>query len=742
MGSCINLVGNYCYREPIALRLHSDMNRIRWSQKLLSNWGRTKIVRSTIVEPDHLENSQSLLADSTDRLIVFGMGRSYGDASLNSLGRTISFEAFNRILSFDTITGVVVCEPGVTLHDLLTKIVPHGWFLPVTPGTRYPTLSGCVAANVHGKNHHSDGSIDRHINWIELMLADGSFVKCSATENSELFDATLGGMGLTGLICKVSMQLLRVESTWIHTETIRTDSLRQTMDELSANDSNWRYTVAWIDSTASGNKLGRGEVILGRHTTQSELPERLRNQPFELPPTKQIKMPFVLPISAVNPLTTRFFNFVYYWKQLGAIRNQQVLSAYKYFYPLDVVDQWNKLYSKPGFIQYQFVVPMDGGYDVIHHVLKRCLEAGHPSSLTVLKRFGAQEGPLSFPRPGWTMALDIAVRPGLFELLDELDELIIAKKGRIYLAKDYRMKPETFRSLYPDYPKWLEIKRKVDPDCRFSSDLSRRLKIDDDVKPDVKTMNSLSESKREYWLLVGATGGIGSELAIELAKQNKNLILIDIPSRSTELKQLAESVSKSSGVHIETGFLPESQTAAIDAFLTEIQASYGPIAGVIWAAGVMWSQSQLQYQTDIAIEHHNINYTQPMLFLERIANLFEIRGTGHIAAIGSPAGDRGRRSNYFYGADKAALHLYLQGLQHRFAGSKIFVTTIKPGPTRTPMVAGIDKLPLLAEPKDQAVRIVKYVLNGKSVVYTPGIWRYIMLIIRLLPKIIFDKLNL
>ena len=371
-------------------------------------------------------------------------------------------------------------------------------------------------------------------------------------------------------------------------------------------------------------------MILGRHTTLSELSESQRKEPYEHPPKPKLTLPIELPISAVNPLTTRMFNTVYYWKGLGKRRKQSIVSAYKYFYPLDVAIGWNKLYSSAGFVQYQFVVPLECGYDVVHKVLTRCIEAGHPASLSVLKRFGAQDGYLSFPRPGWTLAMDIAIRKGLMELLDELDEIVVKNGGRIYLAKDVRMKPETFRKLYPEYPTWLEVKRRVDPHGRFSSDQSRRLEIDRDVNKEHATMTNPTTKLNNAWLIVGATGGIGSAVAREFASRGNDLVLVDLPATESKLKQLSNELQSGSKIRTEFRLLGESTTAGYDALLNDIEQSCGELTGVLWAAGVMWPQAQLQFDSDKAALHHSINYTMPMLFLERVATpIREARNGSH-----------------------------------------------------------------------------------------------------------------
>lgn len=718
------------------------LTKSRWVPKNLEGWGRYRKAQTHVSSPASVEEVAAILAGTTEPIIQFGQGRSYGDAALNAAGRSLLFDRFNQIIEFDANSGLIVCEPGVTLAGILARAVPDGWFLPVTPGTRFASIAGCLAADVHGKNHHIAGSVSRHIPWFEIVVADGTQLRCSEGENNRLFEATAGGMGLTGVITKVALQLSRIESTWIKSESITTESLRETMDELTANDQTWPYTVAWVDCTATGSEMGRGEVILGRHATLDELSDEQQSNSMEFPPQPRLSLPFVPPFSLVNRTTTRLFNEIYYRKGFGKKRRSTISSAFSYFYPLDIANSWNRLYGPAGFVQYQFVVPMECGYDVIAEVLSRSIESGHEASLSVLKRFGKQQQMLSFPKPGWTLALDIAIRPGLFRLLAGFDQLIARNNGRVYLAKDASIDADSFRMMYPEYGQWLEVKKSVDPTCRFSSNLSRRLEIDDDVLGTTDVTKKEQKTVKKRWLIVGATGGIGSAVAKELARKGNDLVLLDLPESAGKLDELAAEVKKINPLNVHTYPFTESSPEDYDMLLDRIEVEAGGIYGFLWAAGVMWQQSDLQLDAGLAAKQHQINYTVQMQFLERVAHRLDRRGSGHIAAIGSPAGDRGRRSNYLYGADKAALHAYLQGLAHRLAGREIIVTTIKPGPTKTPMTAGMEKLPLLAEPEDQAKRIVEGLESGCREIYTPGIWKWIMKVIKMMPDFVFNKLDL
>ncbi|MBS1261233.1 MAG: Decaprenylphosphoryl-beta-D-ribose oxidase [Calditrichaeota bacterium] len=455
----------------------------RWLRREFEGWGRYRRAVSLAAAPVRADELPGLLQEaSAGSTIAFGAGRSYGDSALNDGRRTLETAALDRARSFDRERGIFACEAGISLAQILDVIVPDGWFLPVTPGTRFPTIGGCLAADVHGKNHHVAGSLARHVRSFDLLLADGATVTCSRDENPDLFAATAGGIGLTGIITRVELQLQPIENTFMFARHIRTGSLAETMEMLAIHDEEWPYTVAWLDSTAGGGALGRGEVILGRHAALADLPVSKRARRLRRPEPAKFAMPVTPPVSLVTPATIRAFNEIYYRRGGPEPDRAGLESAYRYFYPLDAAAGWNRCYGPRGFVQYQFVVPEDAAEATVREMLRACQSEGHPSALTVLKRFGDGEGWLSFPAAGWTLALDIPVRPGLLPLLDRFDRQVADSGGRVYLAKDARLAAETFREMYPDYPRWLAVKRRVDPECRFSSDQSRRLRIDDDVR--------------------------------------------------------------------------------------------------------------------------------------------------------------------------------------------------------------------------------------------------------------------
>lgn len=438
----------------------------------LSGWGRYPTHAGELERP---ERYVGLLSDAPS-VIARGQGRGYGDAALNEDGRVLLTERINRLLELDTEQGILRAEAGATLAEILEVIVPQGWFLPVTPGTRFVSLGGCVAADVHGKNHHHDGSFGAHVLSIDLLLADGSNRTCSPTENAELFWATVGGMGLTGIIGEVSLKLIPVQSAYMRVQNYAAENIDQLfslMQDASLDD---RYAVAWIDSMASGQQFGRGILMCGHHATPDELPGGM--EPFSVKPERQRSIPLNFPSWTLNSLTISAFNARYYRIESG--KREPFISGYSpYFYPLDSIGNWNRMYGKRGFVQYQCVIPEANACDGIAELLLELADCGCPSFLAVLKRFGAQgNGMLSFPMAGYTLALDLPIRDdSLFALLDRMDKTVLQYGGRVYLAKDARLSAKAFHAMYPRYNEWLKVKHEVDPDNRFSSSLARRLGI-------------------------------------------------------------------------------------------------------------------------------------------------------------------------------------------------------------------------------------------------------------------------
>lgn len=446
--------------------------------KDISGWGRYPVQRCELVRP---ERHSELWSDAPS-LLARGQGRSYGDAALNEGGRVVLTERVNRFLAFDREQGIVRAEAGLTLAELLAVTVPRGWFPLVTPGTKHVSLGGCVAADVHGKNHHHDGAFGRSVRELELITAEGRRLRCSPQENAAAFHATLGGMGLTGIIGEVELQLRPIETAYIRAHHQGAANLEQVFQLLQDSDAQARYSVAWVDLMSRGAALGRGVVMNGDHAAADELSGGRRLTPLRLPPHKVHNIPFDMPGWLLNGLSIRAFNGRYFHAEGG--RNAPFLVDYdRFFYPLDTLDNWNRLYGRRGFVQYQCVLPTAGAMAAMQQIMQRLAASGHPAFLGVLKRMGAQgDGHLSFPMEGYTLAMDLPMKGApTLALLDGFDEVVLQHGGRVYLAKDARLKPETFRAMYPRFGNWQHVRRELDPHGVFSSSLARRLRLEEEA---------------------------------------------------------------------------------------------------------------------------------------------------------------------------------------------------------------------------------------------------------------------
>jgi FAD/FMN-containing dehydrogenase len=417
--------------------------------------------------------AEALRAKAAPTFVARGLGRSYGDASLNADGGVIVHDRLDRVLDFDAASGTLTCEAGVSFADVIRGWLPRGWFPPVTPGTKFVTLGGAIAADVHGKNHHRDGTIASFVDALTLLTADGDTLHCSRAENADVFWATVGGMGLTGMILDVRLRLRRVESAWLSVDYRKARDLDETLGVFAASDERAAYSVAWIDCLARGRATGRAVIMHGDHASAA----RVRAAGFDpLEPSRGpgMTVPLDAPGMLLNPLTVRLFNAVYYAAHGNAA--DRLVSFERFFYPLDRVAHWNRMYGRGGFAQYQAVLPLEAGRQGLVELLDRLSASNRPSFLAVLKRLGPENaGLLSFPRDGYTLALDLPVRAGLVEFLRELDHLVIARGGRVYLAKDATTTPAAVEAMYPRLGEFRTLKTRLDPRGVISSSLARRL---------------------------------------------------------------------------------------------------------------------------------------------------------------------------------------------------------------------------------------------------------------------------
>jgi FAD/FMN-containing dehydrogenase len=438
----------------------------------LSGWGQFPRLQCHLVRP---RAEADLVAEmSSGPVIARGMGRAYGDSALCK-NATIDMTAFKHMLTFDSSTGELVVEAGVVLGDIIEVFLPRGWFPPVTPGTKFVTIGGMIAADVHGKNHHKHGSFGGFVEWVDLLGPDGRVRRCSRSENSTLLGWTIGGMGLTGIILRAAFRLQPIESGWIRHQTVAAANLDQAMAAFE-DAADWTYSVAWIDCLASGEKLGRSLLMLGEHASRDELKAAMRADPFVTPRRRKLRVPCNVPAWVLNRWSVNAFNATYYWK--GARKPRQTLVDWDtYFYPLDAILDWNRIYGQRGLAQFQCVLPLAASRSGLKKLLEATSAAGQGSFLAVLKRFGAQQSCFSFPMEGYTLALDFPVNSKTLALMEQLDRIAIEHGGRFYLAKDARMSAETFSKSDPRVPEFRALRQHLSFSGRFSSAQSERLRL-------------------------------------------------------------------------------------------------------------------------------------------------------------------------------------------------------------------------------------------------------------------------
>lgn len=440
----------------------------------LTGWGRFPRSRGYL-RP--VMSSGEILAELRDRgaysILARGAGRAYGDAALNSGQVCLDFRAYDRFLDFDPRSGLLHAEAGVTLERILNTFVPRGWFLPVTPGTKYPTLGGSLACNVHGKSHES---LSHHVERIHMLLADGSTVACSRAERPDLFWATLGGMGLTGIILSAELRLLPIQSSYIRYDGCKARNLEEAF-RLFEEKADASLSVAWIDCLSRGRSLGRSIMMCGEFARREELRTAAQKRnPLAVPRKPKVMVPLEFPSWTLNPLSVAAFNTMFYGKHPRRLRTIEDYD--QFFYPLDSILRWNLIYGRPGLVQYQFLIPPEHGFDGMKTLLEEISASGLASFLAVLKKFGPQkeEGLIAFPGPGYFLALDFPVGNGrILKLMDRWDELVLKFGGRIYLTKDARLRRGNFEAMYPRLGEWKQVKKKYDPNGVFQSDLGRRL---------------------------------------------------------------------------------------------------------------------------------------------------------------------------------------------------------------------------------------------------------------------------
>ncbi|MGH9133875.1 MAG: FAD-binding protein [Ilumatobacteraceae bacterium] len=441
---------------------------------MLTGWGRTAPSRCDVVEASDESLAEAIASAGPRGALVRGLGRSYGDAAQNAGGTVVRFVPPTEGIRLDAATGLVTAHAATSFDALLRHLVPLGYFVPVTPGTRFVTLGGAIASDVHGKNHHVDGSFGSHLRSMSMLMADGAVRELTEQSDPELWWATIGGMGLTGIVTEATFAVLPIETSRCVVDTIRACDLDTLLAAMAEGDDRYRYSVAWVDLLAKGRHLGRSVLTRGDHATVAQVSGH--RDPTGYGPRWLAAVPPGVP-NLLNHASVRAFNEVWY-RRAPRSRAGEIQSITRFFHPLDGVAAWNRLYGRRGFLQYQFVVPL-GNETALRAVIERVARSGHASFLAVLKRFGPGNlGPLSFPMAGWTLTLDLpAGASGLSELLHDLDDLVLDAGGRHYLAKDAHTTPDSIRRGYPRLAEWQEARHKADPGGLWISDIARRLEL-------------------------------------------------------------------------------------------------------------------------------------------------------------------------------------------------------------------------------------------------------------------------
>lgn len=452
----------------------------RGAPHLLTGWGNTAPTAAEVIHP---VSREALVAAATGPVtdrgrIARGLGRSYGDPAQNAGGQVIDATAVTGIELVDPEAGIVRALAGTSIHALIAELVPRGWFVPVTPGTRHVTVGGAVASDVHGKDHHRVGSFGNSLVALTLATPSGGVQEVTPESAPDLFWATVGGMGLTGVIVDATFRLHRIDSSLLSVDTDRTPDLDTTLALMEAGDDDYDYSVAWIDLMATGRRTGRSVLDRGRFARLDELDARRRRDPLRFDAATRATFPELGPVNLVRPSTVRAFNEVWY-RKAPRRRRGHLTTIGRFFHPLDLVDRWNRVYGREGLLQWQCALPLDAT-EPLRRIVDDLGRSGYPSFLAVLKRFGpGNAGHLSFPIPGWTLAMDWPAhdRGGSAALLDRLDRRVVEAGGRLYLAKDSRMRPELLPAMYPRLDEWREVRAAADPKSQLVSDLDRRLDL-------------------------------------------------------------------------------------------------------------------------------------------------------------------------------------------------------------------------------------------------------------------------
>lgn len=635
-----------------------------------------------------------------NNFIARGNGRCYGDASLAP--SVIDMTSFSDVINFDEKNGIIQCQSGVLLSYVLELIVPKGYFLPVTPGTKFITVGGALASDIHGKNHHVDGVFSDHVLDFEIIKPNGD--KELVLPGSELFYETAGGLGSTGIITSVRFRLKKIHTSYIKQKAIRAKNLEEVF-KLFEEYKSCTYSVAWIDCLSSGKNLGRSVLLLGEHANPHEI--NLNQGVLKVHNPPKLSVPFFFPTWVLNSLFVRIFNYLYYNKPSS--EGDRIVHYDPYFYPLDKIHHWNRIYGRNGFVQWQCVLPLDESYEGMRIILTTLSKYKMGSFLAVLKLFGEshEQRYLHFPMRGYTLALDIKIDPKIWKVLDELDDLVSKLRGKIYLTKDARLNHSNFIKQYPNY----KLKKN-----NLKSTLMERLNIE----------------KKNVLLVIGANSDISKAYVKEYLKKYEDAFVI-LASRN--LQALEQFVLENNfGTVAKCIYLDLEDISTHSKFVEELDHKPSVI---FVAAGILVENERAIENREIRQSNILVNYFGVVNILTELVNNHNLN-LKKIIGLSSIAGLRGRKSNYYYGSAKAGLHAFLFGLRQDLKGRNIIVQAVTPGFVKTKMTAHLD-MPKTAVTTEF---LVKQIINSenKFEIYPNKFWCFISKVVKFAPEFLIRRI--
>jgi decaprenylphospho-beta-D-ribofuranose 2-oxidase len=703
----------------------------------VAGWGGGPGASVRLMRPPHLDgfpaalHQARALGEARRGAIPRGMGRSYADAAQLEGGLVLDTTRLKRI-ELDSQLGTVTAEAGVTIGELLDQVVPAGWMVPVLPGTQHVSLGGAIASDIHGKNHGTAGTFGTYVEALGLLTSAGEVLELSAADEDARFAATIGGMGLTGVILWARVRLRPVSGALLAVDADRVDGLDGALAALSAPGGSYR--VAWLDLL--GSPAGRGIVTRAEHVGQADAP-RAEGSPTV---RARVTVPPRWPGGLLSPATVRLFNEFRYRTAPATLRGH-VESIGSHMFPLDALSAWPRLYGPRGFVQYQLVVPY-GAERTLEEVIEQLRRADVPCYLAVLKDFGeANRFPLSFPIAGWTLALDLPrAAPGLEGALDRLDELVAQAGGRVYLSKDSHVRPDTLAAMYPRLEEWRETRDQVDPDGLWRSDLAQRTGLVEAPGPEVGEPGDRGPLAARV-LLLGGTSEIGLAIVRRLAAEGQvrpYLIGRDRDRLTSALAKLEHAGCAGGEIDVlDADDLGSHQEVIARAFERS-----GGFDTVVLAVGVLGAQAGLAAGREETLEVMQTNFVGAGSLLLECLRQLEDQGSGRLVVLSSVAAERARASNAVYGAAKAGLDALAQGLADATAASGVRVLVVRPGFVRTRMTEGLEAAPMATTAEAVAEATVSALGGSAHTIWVPGRLRLVFALLRHLPRAAFRRLPL